>query len=162
MSLFEGITGQLGDAHDKADVALGHLADQAHLLGVIAQNTEASLLRQTYQRIPFVATADATGVARVVLQVPQGIAWDLISVAGVGTAAGNLSLFIGNEDGTGLVTTVPVPATPFRVSYTFPGEESCPQGVQITILVEGQTVGADFRGNLKVNVLPEAHAKMEV
>lgn len=159
MSILEQLTGAQS-AHEKADLALEHLAEQSECLARIVTNTEAHVLEQTYQRIPFVGTADATGLVRVVLQVPQSIGWDLVSVAAIGTAAGNLSVFVGSEDGTGLVATLPVPAAPFRSSYQFQGEESCPSGVQVVILVESQVAGQDVRGNLKVNVLPESNARM--
>lgn len=160
MSILEHLNGQVLNAHEKADACLAHLADQSDLLARIAEQTEADSNRQTYQRIPFVGTADAAGLVRVVLQVPQSIGWDLVSFAVIGTAAGNASLFLGNEDGTGLILTQAIPAAPFRMSYIFAGEESVPSGQQVTILIETQVVAQDVRGNLKVNILPEASARM--
>lgn len=154
------IAPHLSQAHDKADAIIAQLADHSDRLATIAENTEAQVLRKTYQRVPFVGTADAGGNVVIPIQVPQGIGWDLVSFSVIGTAAGNFAIYLGNVDGTGLVYAKAVPATPFRLADIFAGEEYAPAGGQITIAMDGQTPSQDVRGNLKVNVLAEGAARM--
>lgn len=159
MGIMEHLNGQVLNAHEKADAALELLAVHAECLARIATNTESEVLRQTYQRVPFTMDIDGTGVGRTVLQVPQGIGWDLVSFAVVGLAAGNFAIYLGSEDGVGLLYGKAIPAAPFRLSDIFAGEEYVPQGQQVVIVCDTQTAGGQVRGNLKVNILPEGQSE---
>lgn len=161
MSIFDNLQGHALSAHEKADAALRHLETQGGVLAEIAQHTEAALDRQTAQRVPFVMDVDAGGVGRAILQVPQGIAWGMTSFAFVGNAAGNFAIYMGSEDGNGLLAVLAIPAAPSRLSGLFAGEEYIPQGGQVIVTADGQTPGTQVRGNLKVAVQGEGQSGMK-
>lgn len=155
MGFLDHMNGQVLNAHDKADKALEMLDQQTELLADILQNTRAETLRESVRRIPAQAVADASGVATIALQVPQGIAWNLISIAITGgvAAQGGCFVYLNSNEPMNLIRVLSYAQ---RVSDDFCENEYVPQGATVVIEFVGQPAGQVCTANLKIQNLREA------
>lgn len=155
MSFLDQFHHAAADGHAKADVALHELARQSEYLARLVESAEADAYRDRFRRIPMGANADANGVCSFALPVPQGVAWDLVSITGTAAvAAANtaMSVYLNSNDPINLIHVMPYAA---RMSALFAGQEYVPQGALVIVEFVGQPVGQYCTANLKVENLKE-------
>lgn len=156
MGIVEHMNGQILNAHDKADRIIELLEQLESGISDVVDNTHAESMREKSQRIPVRQISDANGVATIALQVPQGIAWQLISASITGAAPGpgvGVRVYLGANDPVNLIHAENYPSAAY--TFNFGSDEYVPQGQQVVVEYVGQGVGTAVTLNLKVQILRE-------
>lgn len=155
MSFLDQFHHAAADGHAKADVALQELSRQSDYLARLVEYAEADTYRDRYRRIPLAGNADNNGNCTFAVPVPQGIAWDLVSITGSGapaTANTGMFVYLNSNDPANLIHVLTY-AT--RMSDLFAGQEYVPQGALVVVEFVGQPAGQYCTANLKVQNLKE-------
>lgn len=125
------------------------------------QEVQARSSREEFARRPLVAVADAAGVADVILDVPVGLGFRLISVACSGSAAGanvGAAMYLGDPSNDANLIHV-FNYNLARFSSVMAEGEYVDSGGRITIRFTGQTVGQRCTANVKIAVLNPTDAR---
>lgn len=152
MGFFDQLPGAVSDAHAKADSILHELGQQTDALSQIVENTTETSYRDRVHRIPIANVPVAGGSAVAILDAPQGIAWNLMSIAGDSavTAAGvEVRVYLNTADAFNLIKVIR-PTDTGRWSADFPADEYVPEGGRLVVEWVGQGAQVAVNANIKV------------
>lgn len=149
MNLLETMTGNVANAHEKADKILQELENQSEELATIADNFRSAQQRRQFTRMPLQGVADATGVCTIVKQVPVGMSWDMVSLSASGGPAGGCFVYLNTNEPINLIRVLNYGQ---RMSDDFNEDENIPGGQNIVVEFTGQPIGQICTVNLKVSV----------
>lgn len=145
----------IADGHRKADSALDELRTQTDHLATIMENTREQEFSDQTRRVPVAQVPVVGGSAQATIDAPQGIAWNLMSIAGDSavTAAGvEVRIYLNTNDPWNLIKVIR-PTDTGRWSADFPADEYVPQGGRLVIEWVGQGAQVVVNASVKVQNL---------
>lgn len=155
MGFFDQLPHAVSDGHAKADQALYQLECHQALLTQLVENTTEASYRDKVHRLPVTNVPVTGGSALAYIDAPQGVAWNLMSIAGdsaVAAAGVEVRIYLNTNDPFNLLKVIR-PTDTGRWSADFPADEYVPEGGRLVVEWVGQGAQALVNANIKVETL---------
>lgn len=158
MGFFDQLPHAVADGHHKADNIIEQLCYQTDALEKVVNNTTEKSYRDKVHRLPVTNVPVAGGNAIAYIDAPQGIAWNLMSIAGdsaVSAAGVEVRIYLNTNDPYNLIKVIR-PTDTGRWSTDFPADEYVPEGGRLVVEWVGQGAQVVVNANIKVETLPQS------
>jgi hypothetical protein len=160
MGFFDQLPYAVADGHAKADTIIECLERQTEQLAHVVDNTTERSYRDKVHRLPIANVPVAAGNALAYVDAPQGIAWNLMSIAGdsaVSAAGVEVRIYLNTNDPFNLLKVIK-PTDTGRWSADFPADEYVPEGGRLVVEWVGQGATVVVNANIKVETLQQRPA----